>query len=157
MLARMSRLVCLLPLFAGALVYAVLGHPFLPIVEFELAWTSDRAMDLVAGRTSEFRDALVADWAAFIPGYVLTIVLCVRRQASRRAALLVSLLAIDAGVCDVVENWWLWRGLSDPTDHNFMLATVFACAKFVLLVPAAVFAVRALVRPTAREQVAAVG
>lgn len=154
MLGPMPRLVCLLPLALGALVYAVFGHPFLPMIQLELAGTADRAVEIVNGRTSDFRDAVVADWVAFIPGYVLSIVLAARRLASHRLATLVTVLAMVAGALDVVENAWLWRGLTDPTQAAFALATAFASTKFVLLLPAAVIAVLALVRPTARERVA---
>jgi len=157
MLGPVSRLTCLLPLAVGLLGYAVFGHPLLPIAQLELAGTANRAVDIVDGRAADFRDGLMADWAAVIPGYVLSIVLAAPRLASRRLAMVAGIVAVVAGACDVVENVWLWRGLTDPTDHSFGLATAFATIKFVLLVPAAVIAVLALVRPAARMPVPAAG
>lgn len=132
----------------GTVAYAIFGHLQLPILAFELAGDAARAKDVVDGRIDDFRQALLADWFAFIPGYVLTIALGARRGSGRAAAIGIALVLV-AGQADIFENLSLWRGLGTTNDAAFAAARVFAIIKFCALVPALVIAVRGLTRPAA--------
>lgn len=142
----MRRSLCLLPIALGAAAYAVFGHPTLPIGQFELAGDAATARDLVEGRVTEFREALWADWLAFIPGYTLTILLSLTRLRSRRLARVMSALALAAAVCDVVENYHLYQALGNGTDASYAAGAAWATTKFVLLAAPLATAVVALVR-----------
>lgn len=146
----MTRWLCLVPLAVGAIVYAIFGHPTLPIVQFELAGDASTALDVVDGRFDEFRAALIADWAAFIPGYVITLVLISSRFARRAPGVTLVVLAVVAGACDVVENVQLWKGLDDPANGPFATAATFAMLKFAVLVPAVVLGIWGVVKGTSR-------
>lgn len=141
--SAMTRFLPVGILAIGILLYAAFGHPSLPIVRFELAGDAKTALDVVDGRTGQFRDALLVDWFAFIPAYAIALSLAARNAGRARVGIL---LALAAAACDVVENAFLWHGLSDPTDRSFALATGFAIAKFVIVVPAIVVAVGGLRR-----------
>lgn len=152
----MPRWLCLLPLALGTAAYVIFGHPELPIIQFELAGEAGRAAEFVDGRESEFRDALVVDWVAFLPGYVLTICFAATRLGRhgwRRLMWFVIVAAVLAGLADAVENWFLWVGLDHANDGDFAAARAFAIVKFTLLVPAALIALFAAIRsvPTAAE------
>ncbi|WP_040320015.1 hypothetical protein [Aeromicrobium marinum] len=129
----MPRWICFVPVLVGGVAYGIFGHPTLPIVQFELAGDALTAAELAAGREDEFRAALVVDWVAFIPGYVLTAVLLSTRLGRRGLAGLLVVAAVAAGLFDVVENARLWSGLEDGTDAAFQQARAFALAKFGLL------------------------
>ena len=120
------------------------------MLDFELAGSANDAARLVGGRAEEFRDALRADWAAAIPGYVLTLSLASWRFVDRRLAVAGVLLAVATGLFDYIEDFYLWQGLDTGSDRAFELAAAFAVLKFALLVPAAGFAIWALVRPATR-------
>lgn len=134
-LCTMQRVLCLTPLIVGSALYAAFGHPLLPILEFEFARDATTAAEVVAGRTSQFRDALRWDWIAFIPGCLLTLLLCMQRLPDRGQVVVGSLLAGALALCDVIENIHLWRGLSNGQDTTYEWAALFAGIKLALLLP----------------------
>lgn len=137
MLSR--RVVVFAPLVIGSIAYALLADPLLPIIQLELAGSYDDAWKVIGERDpQEFRDAIVADSVAFIPGYLLTLLLAAGRFGMRRPWRMVLLtgLAVFAGFCDYVENVYLWQGLEYGTDSDFEAAQMFAIVKFAAFVPA---------------------
>lgn len=148
----MARWICFIPLLAGGVAYALFGHPTLPIVEFELAGDAATAAGIVDGREDDFRAALLADWIAFIPGYVLTAILLSTRLGRRGLVAVLVIAAVASGVLDVIENFRLWSGLENGTDSAYAQARAFSIAKFTLLVPVVVLGVWAVVRRQPRAE-----
>ncbi|MFT4187383.1 MAG: hypothetical protein QM621_02235 [Aeromicrobium sp.] len=147
----MSRWLCCLPLLVGGLVYALVGHPTLPIVAFELAGDAATAAEVVGERTGDFRAALWSDWLAFIPGYLVTLCLLATRLPRRWAAALLVVLAVAAAGCDAMENRHLLTGLDDGADASFAAGRAWALAKFALLAPALALGLWGLFRRTERD------
>lgn len=135
------------------------------IVPFELAWSSERAAEILAEWGEDGRDAarrslwldfpyLVA-YAAF-----LSLAVTALRDAARRRGWLryarpgaaIAALPIVAALCDVVENINLLLVLDGHADSAApTIATLFAFAKFAALAIALIYLLAGLIRLAANR------
>jgi hypothetical protein len=145
-------------LAVGALALPALGEMSdrgVGIIEFELARTSEKALDYYNELGDEGRDAaresLYLDYPYMILYalfYAAACLVVAARAAERGMARLAGLgrpLAIGALVgaaCDAVENVALLRVLDGHTDQPWpAIAFTFASFKFVLLIAASLYAI----------------
>lgn len=139
----------------GALAGDVGDCRDLNIVELELAFTADRAQDLLDGcpDLEPLRDGLRADSLLFVPAYVVVLAFwpvvaqLQRGQAAgrvRRDRLAVGAVLV-AGVLDLIENQALHQVLDDAGDGTWpAVAAAAAVPKFLLVLVAAVLGLGAL-------------
>jgi hypothetical protein len=145
-------------LAVGALALPALGDMSdrgVGIIEFELARTSEQALEYYTDLGEEGRDAaresLYLDYPYMILYalfYAAACLVVAARAAERGMARLAGLgrpLAIGALVgaaCDAVENVALLRVLDGHTDQPWpAIAFTFASFKFVLLIAASLYAI----------------
>lgn len=152
---RLVRLLVWLGLLFATIVLAVLAAPTgLPdpgIVEFEVAGTGERSLEILTGWGSSGRDdaARSIRWDyVFIVAYSTTLALAclwrideTRRRHHRAMASTAAAAAVVAGLLDVAENLFLQAQIdrfdesADPGayDSDAVWAFVFAVSKFLLI------------------------
>lgn len=115
------------------------------VVALELSSTVDQVQLLLERcDVDQLKSAIVRDTFAFVPAYVLALVVwclagarAVRRDRSQEVTRRLGWAAVVAGVFDLAENALMWITLSSEEGVSEMIAVLtagFAMAKFALLV-----------------------
>ncbi|MCL1693674.1 MAG: hypothetical protein M3096_08330 [Actinomycetia bacterium] len=131
-----------------------------PIVDLELAWTAERADDVVRGvDLGVVRAAVVWDFL-FILFYAPALFfgsLWARRQLAgdfgRRAGTVIAVGGLIAGVLDLIENVAMLAYLRDPNAWGGWnpLAAVMAIPKFILALVAIIYILTGIVLAVGRR------
>ena len=112
------------------------------MARLELAGTAARATEIRAGVADELTRSAIGWDFWFIVGYVILIVVgalyfparAYRVRTFRRFAVTACVLAIFAGVLDVIENIAMLTGLSSGSDRPWQIAATVSWAKWLILV-----------------------
>jgi hypothetical protein len=132
------------------------------IVPFELAFTSDRAVEILGDWGADGRDdARLSLWLdyAFLVAYAAfwrLAILRVRDALGWRRWPAIAAFPVAAAVFDALENAALLATIEQGGDQPWpALAGAFACVKFALLTPATLYAIAGAVALVARRRRAA--
>ena len=112
------------------------------MARLELSGTAARATGIRAGVADQLTRTAIGWDFLFIVGYVILIVVgalyfparAYRVRTFRRFAVTACVLAIFAGVLDVIENTAMLTGLSSGSDRPWQIAATVSWAKWLILV-----------------------